>query len=41
LVRELRHPVLVHKLSRIRDIRTPREILRDLLREIGILMVSS
>lgn len=39
MVRELRHPVLVHKLSRIRDIRTPREILRDLLREIGILMV--
>ena len=39
MVRELRHPVLVHKLSRIRDVRTPKETLRSLLREIGSFMV--
>ncbi len=39
MVRELRHPVLLHKLSRIRDLSTPRGELLALLRSIGGLMV--
>jgi len=39
LVRELGHPLLVHKLNRIRDISTPREIIEKLLEDIATLMV--
>ncbi|EDP75149.1 uracil phosphoribosyltransferase [Hydrogenivirga sp. 128-5-R1-1] len=39
MVRELRHPILVHKLNRIRDLSTPREVIRRLLEDIAVLMV--
>lgn len=39
MVRELRHPILVHKLNRIRDVSTPREVMRRLLEDIATLMV--
>ena len=39
MVRELRHPLLVHKLNRIRDLSTPREVIRRLLEDIAVLMV--
>ncbi|WP_457600333.1 uracil phosphoribosyltransferase [Hydrogenivirga sp.] len=38
MVKELKHPVLIHKLNRIRDISTPRETIRSLLTELATLM---
>ncbi len=39
MVEELRHPLLVHKLNRIRDVSTKRGEIKDLLEEIATLMV--
>ncbi len=39
MVRELKHPVLIHKLNKIRDISTPRDDLISLLKDITSFMI--
>ena len=39
MVRELKHPLLVHKLNKIRDLSTRRGEVKDLLEEIATFMV--
>ncbi|RLJ71103.1 uracil phosphoribosyltransferase [Hydrogenivirga caldilitoris] len=39
MVRELKHPILLHKLNRMRDLSTHREVFRKLLEELATLMV--
>jgi len=39
LVREIKHPVLIHKLNRIRELSTPRETIFELLKDIASFMV--
>ncbi len=39
MVREIKHPVLIHKLNRIRELSTPRETIFELLKDIASFMV--